>query len=371
MTRPLKDLGRTDAYDYDLPERLIASQPCDDRAESRLLVLSGDGVAHRRFSQLGDLLEPGDVLVRNNARVLPARVHGRKGDTGGKVELLVLEPVDGTWQQPGPIVFRALAKTSKPLREGGIVELPGDCSVQVVGRDDQGRFTLQWPGAESLTDLLSRIGEMPIPPYIRRAREARCEAVTGSCDRDRYQTVYASSPGAVAAPTAGLHFTADLLDALGHMGVQQAEVTLDVGVGTFRPISAVRLDDHHMHSERYTVSGAAAETINRALDEGRRVIPVGTTSLRVLQDQGAMGSRVTPGSYQTDVFIRPGSPVHWISGLITNFHLPRSSLLTLVCAVGGYERVMTAYAEAIARDYRFYSFGDAMYVARLPEGPQR
>lgn len=357
-------LLETDSYDYELPSELVASVPCDDRAQSRLLVVSDAGMKDRSFSDITDVLMPGDLLVRNTARVLPARLFGQKLDTRGKVELLVLAPVSGGWSTPGPSQFEAMGRSSKGLRPGTLIELDSGHRVSVDERLDNGILRLTSSGPESLEALLESTGMMPIPPYILRARRSREQDTAQDIDRIRYQTVYAGRPGAVAAPTAGLHFDEQLFGRIADLGVEVADVHLDVGAGTFKPISCETITDHKMHNERYQIERDAAEAINAALSEGRRIVALGTTSMRVLEDQAQRGTTAQVGRFATDIFIRPGVPVRWVSGLITNFHLPRSSLLTLVCAFAGYNQVMGAYSHAVRHGYRFYSYGDAMFLTR-------
>ena len=359
------DLSLTAAYDYELPGELIASAPAPRREQSRLLVIPAAGAfTHTRFELLPSYLREGDVLVRNTARVLPARLHGRKRGTGGQVELLVLTPIDGSWSDPGPFRVSALARSSKPLRPGTQISINDGDLLTIIERGEDGIMTVGFDGRESVEQFLERCGEMPLPPYIRKARAVRDEPDTQKLDRNRYQTVYAQRPGAVAAPTAGLHFTDPVLQALRKMGVTTVDVHLDVGVGTFRPISAEHLTEHELHQEQYVVSREAEQKLNAALERNRRIIAVGTTAMRVLEDQAQRGPRAEAGTWATRLFIRPGVPIQWVDGLITNFHLPKSSLLTLVCALGGYSRVMAAYEEAIARNYRFYSYGDATLIWR-------
>lgn len=365
--RATPDLELTSAYDYELPEPLVATTPSATRSDSRLLVLPGDRPAqHRRFTDLDRLLRAGDLLVRNCARVVSARLEGSKV-TGGRFELLALHPLDADWSTPGPVRFLALGRSSRPIRKGTELRLDDGERIEVVGRGDEGRLELQTESPLSLDAWLTQHGTIPLPPYIRRARSCRAEAVPSALDERRYQTVYAAEPGAVAAPTAGLHFTEALLDKLQEAGVELADLRLDVGIGTFRPIQATRLTDHQLHSERYQLPSEAAERINRARADGRRVISVGTTVFRALEDQAERAPEARPGTFETHLFVRPGRPIRWVDGLITNFHLPRSSLLVLVSAFAGYTRVRRAYAQAIAHEYRFYSYGDAMLV--FPEEP--
>ena len=364
-----RDLLKTDSYDYELPPELVASVPCAERAQSRLLVVDTDRLHDRSFSDVATTLRPGDLLVRNTAKVLPARLFGRKHATGGRVELLVLAPINGDWSSPGPSQFEAMGRSSKVLRPGTTIELDSGHRVLVDATRDDGVLQLTSLGSESLEGLLDETGEMPIPPYIVRARTERQQDAALDIDRSRYQTVYAGSPGAVAAPTAGLHFDERLFTQIAELGVQIADVHLDVGAGTFKPISSETVTGHRMHSEQYRIEPPAADAINAALGEGRRIVALGTTSMRVLEDQAERGERAQAGRFATEIFIHAGVPIRWVSGLITNFHLPRSSLLTLVCAFAGYDRVMGAYAHAVRNGYRFYSYGDAMFLNRSETCP--
>ena len=329
-----------DAFDYQLPRELIAQSPLPERDASRLLFLpriSGE-VQHRMVRDLPQLLEPGDLLVANDARVIPARLHGRKRGSGGNVELLLVEPLGGA-------DWLALGQASKPLRAGGSVEVLGSV-VQVIEARGEGEFVVRLPlSGEALWKFLDEAGEMPLPPYIERA--------PGPLDRERYQTIFARERCAVAAPTAGLHFTPALFEALRQRGVDVVYITLHVGPGTFLPVRARRTEDHRMHAERYLVPEETA----RALQRARRVIAVGTTALRTLE-----ASQGRPGPGATDLFITPGYSFRAVDGLFTNFHLPRSTLLMLVSAFAGRERILAAYREAIAQRYRFYSYGDAMLI---------
>jgi S-adenosylmethionine:tRNA ribosyltransferase-isomerase len=328
-------------FDYQLPEELIAQEPLPERDASRLLVLprrSGP-VRHARVRDLPDLLRAGDVLVVNDARVIPARLHGRKEGTGGKVELLLVEPLaGGDWL--------ALGQASKPLREGARVEVLGS-AIEIVQVREGGELVVRLPvRGDALWSFLDRAGEVPLPPYIRHA--------PGETDRERYQTVFARERGAVAAPTAGLHFTPALIEALGARGIAVARITLHVGPGTFLPVRARRVEDHRMHRERYFVPAETAQALARA----GRVVAVGTTALRTLE---ASAGRPGPGA--TDLFITPGYDFQVVDALFTNFHLPKSTLLMLVAAFAGLDRIRAAYREAIAERYRFFSYGDAMLIA--------
>ena len=334
-----------DEFDYDLPRELIAQEPLAERDASRLLVLPReDGpVQHTLVRELPRLLRPGDLLVVNDARVIPARIRGRKEGTGGKVELLLVEPLGGA-------DWLALGQSSKPLRAGAVVEAHG-ARIAIVETRGEGDLVVRLPAeGDALWRYLDEAGEMPLPPYIERP--VRPE------DRERYQTIFARERGAVAAPTAGLHFTPRLLDDLRARGVQIAQVTLWVGAGTFLPVRVRRIEDHRMHRERYDVPAATAAAVNAAKG---RVIPVGTTALRTLEAaHDGHGVRAGPGA--TDLFITPGYQFRAVQGLVTNFHLPRSTLLMLVAAFAGLPRIKAAYAEAVERRYRFFSYGDAMLI---------
>ena len=341
--------GLTSAYDYDLPEELIAQHPSEVRDRSRLLVLDPrtGAMQHRVFSELPDLLQPGDCLVLNDTRVLPARLLGATAG-GGRVEVLLLAPVAGDeWE--------CLAKPGRRCPPGRVLRFGEGpwIEVEVLERiDDTGRRRVRLRASTELNQALEAIGHVPLPPYIRRPDEA--------ADRERYQTVYAAHPGSVAAPTAGLHFTPELIARIEAVGVRIVRLTLHVGLGTFRPISVERLAEHHMHSERYSVSDECAATVNGCRAAGGRVVAVGTTSVRVLEAIADEVGQLTPGSGETSLFIRPGHGLRAVDALVTNFHLPRSSLLVLVSAFAGRERVLEAYGEAVKLRYRFYSYGDAM-----------
>ena len=331
-------------FDFELPEELIAQVPLPERDASRLLILprGGGPLLHRGVRDLPALLRPGDLLVANDARVIPARLRGLKAGTGGKVELLLVEPLGGA-------DWLALGQASKPLREGQQIEVFGSF-VQIVQIRGGGELVVRLPlEGEALWEFLDRAGELPLPPYITHA--------PGKLDLSRYQTVYARERGAVAAPTAGLHFTPELIGALREKKINFFSITLHVGPGTFLPVRVERTEDHRMHSERYVVSEEVAEAIARTRAAGGRVIAVGTTALRTLE-----ASQGRPGPGATDLFITPGYTFRAVDGLFTNFHLPRSTLLMLVAAFAGLPRVRQAYAEAVARRYRFFSYGDAMLM---------
>ncbi|MCU0303701.1 MAG: tRNA preQ1(34) S-adenosylmethionine ribosyltransferase-isomerase QueA [Thermoanaerobaculales bacterium] len=340
---------RTDDFDYALPADRIAQQPAP-RGSSRLLVLDrADGrIEHRRVSDLPDLLRPRDLLLLNDTRVIPARLHACR-PTGRRFELLLLRELGGgAWE--------TLVRPGSRTRPGERLELAdGGVAVPLERRGD-GRWAVAFDPALGL-DRLEEIGEVPLPPYI-----ARPDGATPA-DRETYQTVYAATPGAVAAPTAGLHFSRELLEAVTVRGVEPAYLTLHVGLGTFRPVAAERVADHRMHSEWYRFSEHTAAAVNTALANDRRVVCVGTTAVRALEGALAAGRGVVaPGDAWTDIFITPGFTFSGAGALLTNFHLPRSTLLMLVSAFAGRELVLEAYREAIVSGYRFYSYGDAMLI---------
>lgn len=343
----------TSDFDYELPAASIAQEPAP-RGESRLLVLDREGPErHARISDLPRLLRPGDLLVLNDTRVIPARLHGRSAG-GGKMEILLVERLaDREWE--------ALVKPGRRARPGAVIEIAPGLAAEVVAKEDD-RYRLRFP--EPVEPHLDRLGHIPLPPYIHRPDTPE--------DRERYQTVYARRPGAVAAPTAGLHFTEPLLREIEAAGVETARVTLHVGIGTFRPVAAERIAEHRMERERYEIGEEAAGAIRRARETGRRIVAVGTTVVRTLEGAALAGDgEVQAGSGATDLFIHPGNPdspgfrFQVVDALLTNFHLPRSTLLMLVSAFAGRERVLAAYAEAVREGYRFYSYGDAMLAERL------
>ena len=343
---------RLSDFDYALPEELVAQEPVTPRDASRLLVLPRDGgpPQHRAFTELEALLAPGDLLVFNDTKVIPARLVGSK-PTGGRVELLLCEPLAGGLGRR----WRAMGQASKPIREGTTLAFDG-LEARVEASEGEGFYvvTLDREGA-ALEAALARAGRIPLPPYIRRAPSEQ--------DRERYQTIWARAPGSAAAPTAGLHFTEAVLARLSERGVARTAVTLHVGPGTFLPIRGDSVEGHRMHGERYAVSPEAAEAVAAARARGGRVVAVGTTSVRTLESAWREGA-VQPGPGRTELFVRPGHAFRAVDALVTNFHLPRSTLLMLVCAFGGTERVLAAYREAVAARYRFFSYGDAMLLLR-------
>jgi S-adenosylmethionine:tRNA ribosyltransferase-isomerase len=334
------------AFRYELPHELIAQAPLAERSASRLLVLDAQSGAleDRRFVDLPALLAPGDLLVLNDTRVLPARLHGTKV-TGGRVELLLERPIDarGAWFQ---------IKASKSPKPGSVISLPGGKTARVVAREDD-LFTLELNC--DVEGFLEAHGEIPLPPYIERAPEPR--------DAIRYQTVFAAAPGAVAAPTAGLHFDAPVLAALEARGVERAFVTLHVGAGTFTPLRTDDINEHVLHPERMTVSSATCAMVDAARKRGNRVVAVGTTAVRALEAAAAHGA-LEPFDGDTRLYIRPGFEFRIVDTLITNFHLPESSLLVLVAAFAGLEATLAAYRHAVRERYRFFSYGDAMLILR-------
>jgi len=336
-------------FDFDLPEDLIAQTPLQDRTASRLLVLdkqTGD-IRHRHFPDILDYLKPGDCLVLNDTRVLPARLYGIKAETGAKVELLLLEQKDGD-------VWEALVKPARKVKKGTEITF-GDNLLKAVCTEelDHGGRIFEFVYDGIFYEILDQLGEMPLPPYIKEQLP----------EKERYQTVYAKEQGSAAAPTAGLHFTNDLLEEIKQRGIHVAFLTLHVGLGTFRPVSADTVEDHVMHSEFYRLGADTANLLNETKENGGRIIAVGTTSTRTLETI----ARDTDGTFKaasgwTDIFIYPPYTYRAIDGLITNFHLPKSTLIMLVSALAGKENVLNAYKVAVEEKYRFFSFGDAMLI---------
>jgi len=334
-------------FDFALPDELIAQHPQGERSASRLLHVADSRLRDLQIAQLPDLVEPGEVLVLNDTKVIKARLHGSK-PTGGRVEALVERAV-------GPRQALALVRTSHAPRPGTTFEfgIGTKCHTAIVRERRADLFLLEFDS--EVDAVLEDAGEVPLPPYIRHQADAEDEA--------RYQTVYARSPGAVAAPTAGLHFTSALLERLRERGARLVHVTLHVGSGTFQPVRCERVREHVMHAERYEIAADSAEAINAALAEGRPVTAVGTTSLRALESAAHEG-RIRAGAAETDLFITPGFRFQVVRRLLTNFHLPRSTLLMLVAAFAGLDRIRATYAHAVAQRYRFFSYGDAMLLER-------
>ena len=340
------------AYAYDLPPELIAEHPLPDRDASRLLVLrrrdaTGPALHDRVFTDLLEYLEPGDALVVNDSRVFPARLVGRK-PTGAAAEILLLRPID-----PDARRWEALVRPGQKLKPGRVVEIGDDLFVRIEKSREGGR-EVRLEGTDDPWEAIDRHGKVPLPPYIRRE--------STEADRDRYQTVYASRTGSVAAPTAGLHFTDELLERVRAKRVHLVRITLHVGPGTFRPVDAPRLEDHRLEPEYFVVDREAADALNDARERGRRICAVGTTVVRALEATVGADGSFAPARGATDLFIHPPFRFRAVDRLLTNFHLPRSTLLMLVAAFAGRERVLDAYHHAVRQRYRFYSYGDAMLV---------
>jgi len=348
-----------DDYDYHLPEALIAQTPATDRDGSRLLHLDRDNgaLSHRHFHDIVTLLHPSDVLVVNNTRVVPGRLHGRKA-TGGKAELLILDygETDGRGRDDCKRVYRCLIKASKQAGAGTRIYFDEGLVAEVQDFSD-GIYSVAFSAPEPFDGLLHRIGRMPLPPYIKRD-----ETQQDSSDRRRYQTVYAREQGAIAAPTAGLHFTDAVLSQISQKGVTVTAVTLHVGYGTFVPVRVDDIRDHRMHDEWFSISRETARIVSRAKAEGRRVVAVGTTSVRTVEYATGPDGVIQPGRGRCDLFIYPGYTFKTVDAIITNFHLPRSTLLMLVSAFAGRESMLQAYAAAVKEKYRFFSYGDAMFI---------
>jgi len=357
----------TSDFSYELPEALIAQKPLPARSASRMMVLrrAAGTIEHRNVADLPLLLDPSDLLVINNTRVIPARLFGTRLDTGGRVELLLVEEADpGVWS----CMFRASGRASPGMK---LVLASGRIGAEVLEPEGAGRYRIRFTADRPMLEVLEEEGLPPLPPYIKRPRVAGQSSSSSSSsidlrgrkeDRERYQTVYAREPGAVAAPTAGLHFDRPLLDAIAARGIAAAEVTLHVGPGTFKPVTAGRVEDHVMEPERYALPPETAEAVAAARGRGGRVVAVGSTSVRTLETMANDDGTVRAGEGRTDIFIHPPFRFRATDAILTNFHLPRSTLLMMVCAFGGMELVMKAYTEAVRERYRFYSYGDCMLV---------
>ena len=348
-----------DDYDYELPEERIAQNPCQQRDRSLLLHLnrSSGNIAHRIFCDLPDLMRSGDVLVVNNTEVIPGRLLGRK-DTGGKAEVLILTYADGqaSRKTAGEFECKCLIKSSKKPRTGSMIFFDRGLRAEVLSPSGD-CYEVKFTCENDFDQVLYQVGKTPLPPYIRR------ESGTGFCeDHTAYQTIYASEKGAIAAPTAGFHFSADLMTQLQAMGIAVVPVTLHVGYGTFIPVRVSDIRDHRMHSETYTISRQSAEIINDARAGGARIVAVGTTSVRTLEFSASENGRVMAGAGPCNLFIYPGYRFKVVDAMITNFHLPKSTLLMLVAAFTGRDFILNAYQAAIQKGYRFYSYGDAMLI---------
>lgn len=332
---------------YDLPEELIAQTPIEKRDESRLMVLdkkTGE-IEHKTFKDIIDYLEPGDCLVRNNTKVIPARLYGKK-ETGANVEFVLLKNIEGD-------IWEVMARPGNKLHTGAkVIFGDGILKAEILDTLEDGTRKVKFTYEGIFNEILDKIGLMPLPPYIHETLK----------EKDRYQTVYAKYNGSAAAPTAGLHFTDELLDKIEKKGIQIANVTLHVGIGTFRPVKEENVEEHHMHTEHYYIKEEDAEKINRAKQSGKRVIAVGTTSCRTLETIANENGLVKACEGDTGIYIYPGYRFKCLDGLITNFHLPESTLLMLVSALAGRENILKAYKEAVKEKYRFFSFGDAMFI---------
>jgi S-adenosylmethionine:tRNA ribosyltransferase-isomerase len=347
---------QTADFDYELPEELIAQHPAAQRDAARMMAVDRASASwtHHTVRDLPALLKAGDLLVLNNTRVIPARLFGRKADTGGRVELLLLEPKgENTWE--------VLLRAGRRPRPGAVIELAeGRAQAEMLSDGERGRACLRISSTVPLPELLEKYGTTPLPPYISRTHEIHHECRD---DRERYQTIYARDPGAVAAPTAGLHFTPALFEALEQRGIEKTFLTLHVGIGTFRPVTVETVETHRMDDERYHISEEAADKINRVRSEGRRIVAVGSTSVRTLENVADVHGRVPAGSGRTDLFIYPPYCFKCVDAMLTNFHLPRSTLLMMVCALAGRDLMLCAYRDAVARAYRFFSYGDCMLIS--------
>ena len=339
---------KTSDFYYDLPKELIAQDPLEDRSSSRLLVLhrKSGRVEHRVFTDIVEYLKPGDCLVRNNTKVIPARLYGTRVDTGATIELLLLKRMQND-------VWETLVKPGKKARQGAVISFgDGILTGEIIDVKEDGNRLIQFRYEGIFEEILDQLGQMPLPPYITHTLK----------DKNRYQTVYAKYEGSAAAPTAGLHFTEELFRKLEEKGVLVANVTLHVGLGTFRPVKVDDVSKHHMHTEFYQVTKEEADKINKAKQAGGRIVCVGTTSCRTIESAADENGVLKPGQGDTDIFIYPGYSFKMMDVLITNFHLPESTLLMLVSALAGKEQVMRVYEEAVQERYRFFSFGDAMII---------
>jgi len=343
---------RTEEFHYDLPEELIAQRPLQHRDDSRMMVVNrADGsILHRHIEELPGFLTDGDVLVINDTKVVPARLFGWKTGTGGRAEVLLLEDL-------GISRWKAMCKVSGRLRAGMSIELAhGMIRALIVEVAEGGDVVLEISSDRPVAEIIELEGIPPLPPYIRRPDGPE------SNDRERYQTIYATSPGAVAAPTAGLHFTGELLGELERCGVKRATVTLHVGAGTFKPVKTEDVESHRMESERYFLPGETAAQINKAKSQGRRIVAVGTTTVRTLETAAANRCPLEPCSGRTEIFIRPPFKFRVVDALVTNFHLPKSTLIMMISAFAGRDLILRAYREAVDSRYRFYSYGDCMLI---------
>ena len=345
-------------FDYELPVDLIAQMPADKRENSRMMVLDrhNHSICHKHFFDIVDYLDENDLLVLNDTKVIPARLFGVKEETGAKIEVFLLNPSKGEETD----VWDVLIKPSKRIKNGTIIKICDDLTIIPIKKlEDAGEWQVELHYNGNLYEILNRVGNIPLPPYIERKEQSE---ELREFDKVRYQTVYAKHEGSAAAPTAGLHFTEELLEAIEKKGIKIARLTLHVGLGTFRPVKVDKIEEHHMHTEYYELGEEAADIINETKNSGGSIIAVGTTSTRTLESAAGDDGLVHPGSGETSIFIYPGYRFKVTDKLITNFHLPESTLLMLVSAMAGRENVLAAYNEAVREHYRFFSFGDAMFI---------
>jgi len=347
---------KTSVFEYHLPPELIAQHPPERREDARLLVLERESgkIHHRTFPQIVEYFRPGDLLILNDTRVIPARLLGKRPATGGKAEVLLLSPLgDGGWE--------ALVRPARRTRPGTEIEFGPALKGTVRERGEGGKVVLDFPGGGDILPALEKLGFPPLPPYIKRDLRDYPEEIKAR-DRERYQTVFARRPGAVAGPTAGFHFTGPILDTLRERGVEIAYITLSVGYGTFQPVKTEEIEDHQLHSEDFLIPKETADLVNALSETGGRLFAVGTTVVRALESAADRNGRLDPTEGSTDIFIYPGYEFKLKYNLLTNFHLPGSTLIMLVSALAGRELILKAYTEAIKEKYRFYSYGDAMLI---------
>jgi S-adenosylmethionine:tRNA ribosyltransferase-isomerase len=355
------DLGKAEAYEYDLPDELIARAPAEPRDAARLLVLRADGsLEHRRFGDFPALLRPSDLLVLNETRVVRARLRGRRLPGGGTAELLLLHPAGDARFDPNATRWLALVKPGRKLRAGRKIVIAEDAVATVEANAEGGARVVRIESPRSVGELLEAHGEIPLPPYIGEAGRPYAEG---------YQTIFARVPGSVAAPTASLHFTERVFAELERRGIESVRIVLDVGLGTFRPVIEERIDEHPIHAEWYAISHEAASALERARAGGRRIVAAGTTVVRALEAAALRDGSIRAQTASTDLYIKPGFRFRVVGAMLTNFHLPRSTLLVLVSAFAGYAPIRRAYEAAIRERYRFFSFGDAMFI-EAPAGPR-
>ncbi len=344
-------------FDYNLPESLIAQYPCEKRENSKLMELDKNAqtISHRHFFDIVDLLNENDLLVLNNTKVIPARIYAKKRQTDAKIEIFLLKPIDKAQNS-----YECLIKPSKRVVSNTFLDIAKNVSAQIINKlDEDGKWAVKFNCEDEFSEVLAKVGIVPLPPYIERKMTSE---ELKKLDFERYQTVYAEKAGSVAAPTAGLHFTKEILDKLKAKGVEIAYVTLNVGLGTFKPVKCENVLEHKMDSETFEISEKTASTINNALQNEKRIVAVGTTTVRTLETTMAKHGKILPIKDESRLFIYPGYKFQIVDKLITNFHLPKSTLIMLVSAFAGKEFIFNAYEEAIANAYRFYSYGDCMFI---------